>query len=812
MGTVLREDRPLFPTGKFSMECPSCRTDNPEDSRFCSKCGTKLGEPGPMPFSKTITIGPAFKVLKEGTIFANKYRIISEIGKGGMGVVLKAEDRKLKRVVALKLLPSDLARSPEARERFVREAQSAAVLDHPNICLVYEVDEYGGQDYIAMAFIEGESLKERIARGPLKIDEALAIAAQVAAGLEEAHRKGVVHRDIKPANVMLTPKGQAKIMDFGLARLEGAGDLTQTSVVMGTVAYMSPEQALGKKADNRTDIWSFGCLLYEMLAGHSPFQGGHSQAVFQAIVHGDPQPITALRRDIPAKVDKILVKCLQKNPLDRYPDSGSLIEDLKTVDLRDIVTSPPLPPQECAPSIAVLPFTDMSAEKDQEYFGEGIAEELINALAHIQGLRVVARTSAFALKGMNLDIREIGRKLDVKAVLEGSIRKAGNRLRITAQLINVEDGFHLWSERYDREMADIFAIQDEITAAIVNNLKVKLQAGEKTALKRRSTDDPEAYNLYLKGIYFHARPSLESYNKALNFFRAAINKDPNFALAHAGIAFIFGGLGILNLAPPAEMWPKAKAAVQKALSLDEDLAEAHAVAAMLAFWYEWDWEAAGRSLDKVLSLNPGDATSHGARGWFYLNRRRFDEAIREIKRALELDPLMPLYYAWSVGLHWSVGRLDEALQEFAKALEIDPNNGLAYFHAGVAYMLKGLLDEAMDTFEKGKKLAVFPGWAEVGIGSIYLKKEDRGKAMQIFEEMIENKNKVKNLSSVCIAWLAGELGKLDLAFEFLDKAYEERDALMIFIHIYAEIFSPAISADARFRAVLEKMKLADRMS
>jgi len=368
-------------------------------------------------FNKTITIGPAFKVSKEGTIFANKYRLISEIGRGGMGVVLKAEDTKLKRVVALKLLPADLARSPEARGRFIREAQSAAALDHPNICTVYEVEEYSGQDYIAMAYIEGESLKERIARSPLKIDEALAIASQVAHGLEEAYRKGVVHRDIKPANVMLTPKGQAKIMDFGLARLEGAGDLTQTSVVMGTVAYMSPEQALGKKVDHRTDIWSFGCTLYEMLAGHSPFQGGHQQAVFQAIVHGDPQPITVLRRDIPAKVDKILARCLQKNAHDRYPDAGSLIEDLKAVDLRDIVTTPPLPSQERAPSIAVLPFTDMSAEKDQEYFAEGIAEELINALAHIQGLRVVARTSAFVLKGMNLDIREIGRKLGVKAVI-----------------------------------------------------------------------------------------------------------------------------------------------------------------------------------------------------------------------------------------------------------------------------------------------------------------------------------------------------------------------------------------------------------
>ena len=294
--------------------------------------------------------------------------------------------------------------------------------------------------------------------------------------------------------------------------------------------------------------------------------------------------------------------------------------------------------------------------------------------------------------------------------------------------------------------------------------------------------------------------------KALNSFQAAIAKDPNFALAYAGMAGVFAGLGNLNLAPPAEMWPKAKAALQKALSLDNNLAEAHAGAAALAFFYEWDWDAAGRSFDRVLSLNPGDAMSHGQRGWFCLNRRRFDEAIREIKQALELDPLMPLYYVWSVGLHVAVGRPDEALQVFAKAMEIDPNSGLAYFHAGTAYARKGLLDEALDTFEKGKRLVVFPGWAEANLGLTYLKKGDREKAARILEEMIEDRNKI-NVSATNIAWLAGALGKLDLAFEFLDKAYEERDTLMAFIHIYTEWICPAILADPRFKDVLIKMKL-----
>jgi serine/threonine protein kinase/Tfp pilus assembly protein PilF len=756
-------------------------------------------------FTKTL-VQPGLE-LGDGAIFAKKYKISGEIGRGGMGVVFKAEDTKLKRSVALKLLPFELSQLPEAKERFIREAQAAAALDHPNICTVYEVEEQAGQMYIAMAYIDGKSLKERIAQGPIKIEEALDIAVQVAEGLKEAHSKGIIHRDIKPANIMITDKGQAKIMDFGLARLESAGDLTRTDVVMGTVAYMSPEQALGKKVDHRTDLWSFGCLLYAMLAGYGPFQGEHEQAILQAIIHGDAPPITSLRPDIPAGVVKILERCLKKNPLDRYPDAAGLITDLKSVNLTELASISSVAVSKVAPSIAVLPFADMSPEKDQGYFAEGIAEELINALAHIQGLRVVARTSAFALRNMNIDIREVGRLLSVKAVLEGSVRKAGDRLRVTAQLINVEDGFHLWSERYDREMADIFAIQDEITAAIVDSLKVTLRVGEKTALRKKSTTDPEAYSLYLKGLFFYARPSPESYDKALGFFRAAIDKDPNFAAAYASMASVFAGLGIMNLAPPAEMWPKAKAALRQALSLDEDLAEAHRGAASLAFWFEWDWEAAGRSFDRVLALNPGEAMSHGERAWFFVNRRKSDEAIREIKKALELDPLMPLFYAWSVGVHWSVGRPEEALLEFAKALEIDPNNGLAHFHGGVAYALAGRWDEAIDVFEKGRKLFAPPGWIEAMLGLIWLRKGARGKAERLLEETIENKKTIKNVSAPSTAWLAGELGKLDLAFEFLDKAYEERDVLMDFVHVYTEIFSPAMAADPRFKDVLAKMKL-----
>jgi len=756
----------------------------------------------------TRTVTPPSDRHQPGDLVGGRYRILGTAGEGGMGVVYKAEDTRLGRSVALKFLPAPIARDPQAKKRFLREAQAAAILDHPNICPVYEVDEADADMFLTMAFVEGRNLKDRIAEGPLPLIGALAIAAQVAEGLKAAHEKGVIHRDIKPANIMLDREGQVRITDFGLASIEGGADLTRPQAVLGTPAYMSPEQVRGERTDGRTDIWSFGCTLYEMATGRRPFLGEGGRTVANEILTSAPPNPVSLRAEIPAGLERVIRRCLEKRPEDRYPDLESLCDALSGEEVRrPEAAATAAPAHESLPSVAVLPFADMSPGKDQDYFGEGLAEELIHALARLQGIKVVARTSAFALKGLKLDIREIGRTLGVGAVLEGSVRKAGSRLRVTAQLIDARTGLHLWSERFDREERDVFDIQDEITAAIVEHLKVALLAGERSALQKRATSDTEAYNLYLKGLYFYARPSHESYAKALHFFQAAAGADPNFALAYAGMANVFGGLGIMNLAPPAEMWPKAKAAIQKALSLDADLAEAHAAAALLAFWYEWDWEGAGRSFDRVLSLHPGDAMSHGARGWFWLNRRRFDEAIREIRKALELDPLMPLFYGWSVGLHWSVGRNGEALAEFGKALEIDPANGLAHFHGSVASFNLGRLDEAADILERGRKLFAPAGWAEGMLGLICAKKGDRERAARILSETIEAKKTVKHTSAVVIAWLAGEMGKLDLAFELLDKGCEERDTLMGFIHVYTGMFSSAIAADPRFKGLLAKMKL-----
>ncbi|HNX50472.1 MAG TPA: protein kinase [Thermoanaerobaculaceae bacterium] len=746
--------------------------------------------------------------MAEKALVAGKYRVLGELGRGGMGVVYRAEDVRLRRPVALKFLSEALSADPSARARFLREAQAAAALDSPHVCTVYEAGEHDGRAYIAMALIEGGSLKERIASGPLPLGETLAIARQVAEGLADAHSRKIVHRDIKPGNILLAGGRQARIADFGLARITGSGETTRTGGVVGTLAYMAPEQAQGLATDQRADVWAVGCVMYEMLAGRAPFSPSPGEVDLYALVHADPRPIAALRPEAPPRLGAVIERCLQKDPRRRYPDASSLLDDLKAIDLGAVASATGAPARPGVPSIAVLPFVDMSSDKSQEFFGEGIAEELIHALARIQGLRVVARTSAFAFKDRRLDVREIGRVLSVDAILEGSVRAAGNRLRITAQLINVADGFHLWSERFDRDAGDIFAIQDELSLAIVDHLKVTLHIGERDALQKRSTADHEAYNLYLKGLYFLARPRPDLVQKALGLFQEALARDPGFAKAHAAIGTAFAMLGNFNFAPPTEVYPKARAAIQKALALDETLGEAHAIAATVAFWYDWDWAAAEEAYNRNLALNPGDAFSHGDHAWFLLTRRRFDESLREIRRALDLDPLMPLFYGWSVGLHSAVGQLDEALREFERAKEIDPTFGLPYFHAGMTYFRKGMLDKAMEVLRQGVEIAPHPGWAEGMISVIRMQQGTPEEARRILDGMIAQRPAV-NVSCMALAWASANLGDLDGAFQWVEHAIEERDTLVAFVHIYTPSVAPSMLTDPRFDALLDRLKLGD---
>ena len=744
--------------------------------------------------------------LDPAGLFAGRYRLLRRLGRGGMGVVYQASDERLQRFVALKFLVSPPSARAQDRSRFLREARAAAALDDPHVCTVYEAGEDGGRAYIAMAFIDGPTLRDRIAQGPLAIEEAVAIARDVAAGLAAAHARGVVHRDVKPGNVLLAGPRLAKITDFGLARMEGAGQSTTAAGLAGTPAYMSPEQAQGLPTDQRTDIWSFGCVLYEMLTRRSPFSTASGQVDVFAIVHGPSPAAAAFRPEVPASLAAVVDRCLQPDLRRRYQSASSLLADLEAVKAG---SAPAVrPPREDVPSIAVLPFADMSPDRTQEYFGEGIAEEIIHALAGIEGVRVVARTSSFAVKGKGLDVREIGRVLNVGNVLEGSVRASGSRLRITAQLITADDGFHLWSERFDREAGDVFGVQDEITAAIVERLAVALRVDERAALRKRTPVDPEAYSLYLKGRYFHQRLAADTVEPALRCFAESVAKDPTFARAHGGIAAVWGDLASFNLAPPGEAWPKAREAAERALALDQDVPDAHLVVGGMALWYEWDWAAAEAGMKRAVALNPGDALARGRYAWFLLNRRRLDECGAAIRQALASDPLSPLLYGFAVGLHAACGRGDEALADFRRAVELAPNFGLPYFHAAVAYTSLGRLDEAAGVLEAGLRQGLTVFWADCILGIVRAKQGRRDEAAAILARMMEQHQRL-DVSCASIAWVAACLGDFDTAFEWLDRGYADRDGLMAWVHVYTDIFVPALASDRRFDALLERMRLTD---
>ncbi len=757
------------------VKCPECKADNPSGSEYCKECAAPL-----RPSEETILSGTKTFMTpepeKKKTI-AGKYKILAELGRGGMGVVYKAEDTRLRRTVALKFLHPDLIRDQEAKERFIQEAQAAAALDHPNICTVHEVDESGDQTYIAMAYVEGQSLKERIKNGPLDLDEALDIASQAAQGLLAAHKKGIIHRDIKPANIMLTEEGLAKIMDFGLAKLAWGVDLTKTDAVMGTVAYMSPEQAAGESVDRHTDIWSLGCVLYEMLAGRRPFKRAPSQAAVYSILNEEPEPILRLRKDLPGGVEKILKTCLQKEPFDRYKDMRALLSDLKSVDrMERTQTIRAGAAREEPPSIAVLPFVNMSADPEQEYFCDGLAEELINSLTKIKDTKVVARTSAFAFKGQTIDVREIGRRLNVEKVLEGSVRKSGNKLRITAQLINVADGYHLWSEKFDREMEDIFAIQDEISLAIVDNLKVKLLKKEEEALLKRYTEDPEAYNLYLKGIYFLRMYTTEGFQEAIKYFELTLQKDPNYALAYYGLSEVFYAISYWGNVPPHEAYPKAKEFAKKAIEMDEEIGEAHAALGLVYTFYDWNWKEAERELTMALELNPSSAIIHLSHSWFLSLTEKHQEAITEAKRAQELDPLSPLILS-SIGLACIYGsQYDKAIDELKAGMILAPDFYLMHYYLGLAYRGKSLQKEAIAEMERAVDLSNAP-WPALMLAANYFESDliDRGESLL---QSLEQRVRKEYMPSLGFAYIYFLRGDLDKACHWLERGCKEKDSFL----------------------------------
>ncbi|MGD9345874.1 MAG: protein kinase [Candidatus Aminicenantes bacterium] len=733
------------------------------------------------------------------------YKILEKIGEGGMGVVFKAEDIKLKRRVALKFLPQELMRDREAKERFFQEAQAAAALNHPNICTIHEIDEAEGQTFIAMEYLVGQNLKDRISSSPIRIEEALDTAIEIANGLHEAHEKGIVHRDIKPANIMLMGRGQVKIMDFGLAKLAWGVDLTKTATIMGTVAYMSPEQAKGERVDNRTDIWSFGCVVYEMFTGKRPFRTAHDQAVIHAILKTEPQKLSSLRLEIPSELDTIVEKALAKNPENRYQSAQGILDDLRSVKSEIYMQESARKTAESKPSIAVLPFVNMSADPEQEYFCDGIAEELINALSHMEGLRVIARTSSFSFKGKSEDIRAIGKQLDVQTILEGSVRKYGNKVRITAQLIDVTDGSHLWSERYDRELEDIFAIQDEISATIVANLKVKLSPADEARAEARHSSNIVAYDAYLRGVFYYNKMTEMWGNKAIASFEKAISLDPDYALAYAGLAEAHIWLSFFSDLALKDIVQKIKEYIRKALELDPTLAEGHMLKGTMAFYHDWDRMTAARELERALELNPNSAKTiarYAAYLMFY--ERKYEKALSLVDKAVALDPLDLHVKTYRVWLYCFLEKIDEALWQAKKILDLEPNYPYGHYWLGAVYGYRGDYERAVERLEEALRLG---GRTLNNLGVLgyqYAKAGRRDEAEQLAKELEERSRKGQG-AAVWLSRIYLGLGDVDKVFEWLEKAYKEHSLSLFYIPIepvYAELRS-----DPRFVDLIKRMGL-----
>jgi serine/threonine-protein kinase len=768
------------------------------------------------------------------------YKILAKLGEGGMGVVYKAEDTKLNRTVALKFLPSSIMASEAEKTRFVHEAQAAAALNHPNICTIYEIDEVDGQSFIAMEFVEGQSLKAKIEAGPLKLDEALGIAMQVAEGLQAAHEKQITHRDIKPANIMLTPKGQAKIMDFGLAKLAGRTVVTKEGMTVGTVAYMSPEQARGEEVDHHTDIWAFGVVFYEMITGQHPFKGLYEQAVVYSILNENPEPITGLRTGVPMELERIVNKAMTKNPNERYQHVGDLLVDLRllqkqvesgmpksrTIDTNKAAFQKPkrmylygavatllllliagglyfFPKNgKTIESLAILPFENASRNLDTEYLSDGITESLINSLSQMPNLKVISRTSVFRYKGKEVDPKTVGRDLNVRAVLTGRVVQHGDGLFISTELVNADDNSQIWGEKYNRKLADLLALQDEISREISEKLRLRLSGEDRLRLTKRYTENIEAYQLYLKGRYYATQFTEEGLKKSVECFNQAIALDPNYALAYAGLAAGYWFVNDLQFAP-LEVMPKAKAAAQRALELDNTLAQAHTAMAMVKTAFEWDWLGAEREFKRALVLHPDDATAHGWYGWYLGIMARFEEAHAELQLAQKLDPLsLDISAFLGVSFHWA-RQYAQAIEQLRRTINLEPTYWIARTYLGWAYVENRQFTEAISELQKAREIED-NHFVLGSLGYAYARAGKRDEAQRVIATLtMWSQQRFVSPYSMVIVYAA--LGEKDLAFQWLDKAYDERAELMGWLKVDPRLDN--LRSDSRFSDLMKKMGL-----
>jgi serine/threonine-protein kinase len=753
---------------------------------------------------------------------ADRYRIERELGSGGMATVYLAEDLKHQRRVALKILHPELAMSLGA-ERFLREIRIAARLTHPNILPLFDSGGVGGSSeflYYTMPYLTGESLRDRLSREKqLPIDDAVRIAAEVAEALGYAHTQGVVHRDVKPENVLFQAR-HALVADFGIAHAvseAGGGRLTETGLAVGTPAYMAPEQAAGDRdIDARSDIYALGCVLYEMLSGDPPFVASTVQAMLvRKAVERAPSVSTA-RETVPPHVEAAIARALARVPGDRFASADEFVASLKA--------TAPLAQATDRTTIAVLPFANLSADPENEYFSDGITEEIINAVAAIRDLRVTARTSAFQFKGKDYDIRDIGRKLGVGTVLEGSVRKAGYRIRVTAQLIDVGGGFHLWSERYDRDLADIFAVQDEIAAAIARRLERQFRpvghAQPETAARLSGTvapptaanPDPSAYDAYLRGRY-HRRQMFsggEAIERSLAGYREAIAIDPGFAAAYGALAELHVVLSIgFGTRPSRELMPEARMAAERALSLDPNLAEAHLARALVAMYDEWDYAAAKQGIDRAIALNPSFVDAHFWAEWYFTYvERDMELAIGANRRAAELDPLDLNISSRRTQVQIIFGQLDAAIAGLEDILRMDPQHMVSYLELADAYGRRGEHGKALASAERALALSGGQSVAAVGVAIAVTGAGagDRDRARELLRQLTERADR-EYVSPFWLAMGHAVVGEMERAFEYLAQAQEDRDPNLLYITAAPRLIG--WQDDPRYEQVLRDIGLGD---
>ena len=748
------------------------------------------------------------------------YLVVERLGGGGMGDVFVAEDTRLERRVALKLPRPEVAESRDRRERFQREAKAAAALNHPNIVHVYSVEEYDGLLFIAMELVQGRSLRELLSAGaPLAISKTLVFASQMAEGLACAHAAGVLHRDLKPGNVMITDDDRVKILDFGLAKFftpasawdpeattTMAQEVSTTGMTLGTPGYMSPEQALGKTLDPRTDLFALGAVLFEMATGRPPFKGNTLAAVFDQLLNRRPPAPHSLNPALPAALVAVIDKALEKEPERRYGSADEFLRDLKRVGLpsaRGVHFGRSLGRQERARIDRRPALRRYESQKDQEYFCHGIAEEIISTLTRVSGLRVISRTSAFAFQGKDLEITEIGRRLKVGTALEGSVRKAGDRVRVTAQLVDAENGHQLWSKGFDRELSDVFAIQDEIAASIVDELRKgarRCSDGNAIDIRHRGSRRVPA------GDVRHEQMDRSPMRTAIAHFRTAIAQDSGIAPAYAALAeahiWLYSGVGML---PANESVPQARWAVEKALELDPTLADAHKVRALIAMNHDWNPRAAEEGLTRALELRPGSAAAHLWNAWrLVLLERQHDQALIELEEAERLDPL-DLQVKTQIGyVHRFHHDHDRAIEWFERVVAMEPSFAFAHYALGDAFAQRGQYDQAFAEYGKAIELGGRSVNHIAALGYAYGRSGDRDKAEELLRELTLHSAQTY-VSPMWIALIHLGLSDLESLFHWMDRAFDERDGSLILITAAVE-FDP-VREDTRFKALLERMGL-----